>query len=361
MERFSKDQRVIIVKTHYKNGESYAETARKLRQIFSRESAPNVSTIQRVVKKFEETGSIMDNKNPLRQRTGRSLENIAAVNESVAENPKTSIRHRSQQLQISRSTTQRILTKDLHLHAYKIQLTQELKPADHGKRWQFVQWVMEQSEVDTNFSEKVIFSDEAHFHLDGFVNTQNCRIWDSENPHAIHEKQMHPQRVTVWCGFWSGGVIGPYFFENEAEIAVTVNGIRYRNMITDFLWPQLDGMDLDNMWFQQDGATCHTAHETIDLLQQRFPEHIISRNSDVNWPPRSCDLTPCDFFLWGFVKSRVYANKPETIPELKSEIQRVIGEIQPHLCAKVMENFMKRVMACHRSRGGHLPDILFHT
>ncbi|CAK1579984.1 unnamed protein product [Parnassius mnemosyne] len=220
---------------------------------------------------------------------------------------------------------------------------------------------MEQSEVDTNFSEKVIFSDEAHFHLDGFVNTQNCRIWDSENPHAIHEKQMHPQRVTVWCGFWSGGVIGPYFFENEAEIAVTVNGIRYRNMITDFLWPQLDGMDLDNMWFQQDGATCHTAHETIDLLQQRFPEHIISRNSDVNWPPRSCDLTPCDFFLWGFVKSRVYANKPETIPELKSEIQRVIGEIQPHLCAKVMENFMKRVMACHRSRGGHLPDILFHT
>lgn len=183
MERFSKEQRVIIVKTHYKNGESYVETARKLRQIFSRESAPNVSTIRRVVKKFEETGSIMDNKNPLRQRTGRSLENIAAVNESVAENPKTSIRHRSQQLQISRSTTQRILTKDLHLHAYKIQLTQELKPADHGKRRQFVQWVMEQSEVDANFSKKVIFSDEAHFHMNGFVNKQNFRIWDSENPH----------------------------------------------------------------------------------------------------------------------------------------------------------------------------------
>lgn len=193
------------------------------------------------------------------------------------------------------------------------------------------------------------------------MNTQNCRIWGSENPHAIHEKQMHPQRATVWCGFWSGGVIGPYFFEDEAEIAVTVNGIRYRNMITEFLWPQLDGMDLDDMWFQQDGATCHTAHETIDLLQQRFPEQIISRNSDVNWPPRSCDLTPCDFFLWGFVKSRAYANKPETIPELKSEIQRVIGEIQPHLCEKVMENFMKRVMACHQSRGGHLTDILFHT
>ena len=86
-------------------------------------------------------------------------------------------------------------------------------------------------------------------------------------------------------------------FEDETEIAVTVNGIRCRNMITEFLWPQVDVMDLGDMWFQQDGATCHTAHETIDLLQQRFPEQIISRNSDVNWPPSLCDLTMCDFFL----------------------------------------------------------------
>jgi predicted transcriptional regulator len=48
------------------------------------------------------------------------------VTESVAESPGTSIRHRSQQLDIPRSTMQRILTKDVHLHAYKIQLTQEL-------------------------------------------------------------------------------------------------------------------------------------------------------------------------------------------------------------------------------------------
>lgn len=361
MERYTKEQRVVIVKTHYKNGESYAETARKLRVIFGREGAPNVSTIRRVINKFEETGSIMDGKSPVRRRTGRSLENIAAVNESVAETPGTSIRHRSQQLQISRSTTQRILTKDLHLHPYKIQLTQELKPTDHGQRRQFVEWLLEQNELDADFSKKIIFTDEAHFHLSGFVNKQNCRIWGSENPHVIHEKQMHPQRATVWCGFWAGGVIGPFFFENEAGNAVTVNGLRYRNMITEFLWPQLEGLDLDDMWFQQDGATCHTAHETIDLLEEQFPDRIISRNSDVNWPPRSCDLTPCDFFLWGFVKSQVYANKPQTIPELKAEIQRVIGEIEPQLCENVIENFMKRTRVCRLSHGGHMPDILFHT
>ena len=67
----------------------------------------------------------------MRHLIGRSLDKIAAVSESVAESPGTSIRHRSQQLDIPRSTMQRILTKDLHLHAYRIQLTQELKPTVH--------------------------------------------------------------------------------------------------------------------------------------------------------------------------------------------------------------------------------------
>ena len=177
----------------------------------------------------------------------------------------------------------------------------------------------------------------------------------------IHEKPLHAQRATVWCGFWAGGVIGPYFFENDAGNAVTVNGVRYRNMITEFLWPQLDGMDMEGMWFQQDGATCHTACETMELLREKFPGRVISRNGDRNWPPRSCDLSPCDFFLWGFVKSRVYANKPQTIPELKAEIGRVIGEIEPQLCGNVIENFVKRGKVCQRSRGGHLSDIVFHN
>ena len=79
---------------------------------------------------------------------------------------------------------------------------------------------------DPDFHRKIIFSDEAYFHLGGYVNKQNCRIWGSENPRMIAEKPFHPQRVTVWCDFWIGGVIGPYFFENEASATVTVNGLR---------------------------------------------------------------------------------------------------------------------------------------
>jgi len=234
MERYNKEKRVIIVKTHYKYGESYAETVRKIRGIFGRRNAAYQSTVQRMIKKFEETGSIMDSKLPVRHRARRSLDNIAAVSESVAESPGTSIRHCSQELDIPRSTMQRTLTKDLHLHAYRIELTQELKPTDHVQRREFVNCVLENQKVNGNLSKKIVFSDEAHFQLDGCVDTQNCRIWAAGNPRVIHEKPLHAQRTTVWCGFWAGGVIRPYFFAIEPESAVTLNGVPYRNKITEF-------------------------------------------------------------------------------------------------------------------------------
>jgi len=182
MERYTQERRVIFVKKHYKYGESYAETVRKVHGIFGRRNAPNQSTVQRMIKKFEETVSIMDSKLPVRHRTGRSLDNIVTVSESVAQSPGTSIRHRPQKLDIQRSTMQRILTKDLHLHVYKIQMTQELKPTDNVQRQEFVNWVLENQKVDGNFSKKIIFSDEAHFQIDGCVNTQNCQIWGAKNP-----------------------------------------------------------------------------------------------------------------------------------------------------------------------------------
>lgn len=64
-----------------------------------------------------------------------------------------------------------------------------------------MEWIINHQKVDPDFSSKIILSDEAHFHLDGFVNRQNCRVWGSENPRVISEKQMHSQRVTVCCGF----------------------------------------------------------------------------------------------------------------------------------------------------------------
>ncbi len=98
----------------------------------------------------------------------------------------------------------------------------------------------------------------------------------------------------------------------------------------------------------------------IKLLHEKCPNRVILRKGDQDWPPISCELTLCDFFLWEFVKSNVYTNKPWTIPELKSEIKRVIGEIEPPICENMIKKFAKRSIVYKQSLGGHLSDIAFH-
>ncbi|GFW54352.1 putative DD41D transposase [Trichonephila clavipes] len=114
-------------------------------------------------------------------------------------------------------------------------------------------------------------------------------------------------------------------------------------MITNFFIPELNNHDVQELWFQQDGATCHTSRATIDLLKDTFGDRLISRFGPVNWPPRSCDLTPLDYFLWGYVKLLVYADYPQTLDHLEDNIRRVIADIWPQMLEKVIENWTSRL------------------
>ena len=119
-------------------------------------------------------------------------------------------------------------------------------------------------------------------------------------------------------------------------------------------------MNVDDVYFQQDSVTCHTNGETIGLLREKFRGRVISRNGDYNWLTRSCDLTPLKFFLWSYVKDKVYADAPQSIEELKEKIRAVIDEIEPQMCENVMENFIQRAWSCERSHEGQMNDIVFH-
>ncbi|GFW84953.1 uncharacterized protein TNCV_682411 [Trichonephila clavipes] len=130
-------------------------------------------------------------------------------------------------------------------------------------------------------------------------------------------------------------------------------------MITNFFIPELNNHDVQELWFQQDGATCHTARATIDLLKDTFGDRLISRFGPVNWPPRSCDLTPLDYFLWGSAKSLVYADKPQTLDHLEDNIRHVIADIRPQMLEKVIENWTSRLDYIRASRDSHMPEIIF--
>ncbi|GFU80098.1 uncharacterized protein TNCV_579781 [Trichonephila clavipes] len=130
-------------------------------------------------------------------------------------------------------------------------------------------------------------------------------------------------------------------------------------MITNFFIPELNNHYYQELWFQQDCATCHTARATIDLLKDTFGGRLISRFGPVNWPPRSCDLTPLDYFLWGYVKSLVYADKPQTLDHLEDNIRGVIADIRPQMLEKVIENWTSRLDYIRASRGSPMPEIIF--
>ncbi|GFW87608.1 DUF4817 domain-containing protein [Trichonephila clavipes] len=207
--------------------------------------------------------------------------------------------------------------------------------------------------------QSVTHCDEAHFWLNGYVNKQSCRIWSEANPQVYVEAPLHPEKLTVWCTLWAGGIIGPYFFKNDEGHNVTVNGDRYRAMITIFFIPELNNHNVQELWFQQDGATCPTARATIDLLKDTFGGRLVSRFGPVYWPPRSCDLTPLDYFLWGYVKSLVYADKPQTLDHLEDNICRVIADIRPQMLEKFIENWTSRLDYIRASRGSPIPEIIF--
>ena len=121
-----------------------------------------------------------------------------------------------------------------------------------------------------------------------------------------------------------------------------------------FFFAKMQGLNLYDMWFQQDGATYHTIRVTIDLLIGEFGQHFISRSGPVNWPPRSCDL---GYFLLGYVKANVYTDKPASIDVLEDNMEAFIREISGDILERVCQNLTKRMDHLKCSCGQELHEI----
>lgn len=238
MERFTGADRAFCVREFYQNNNSATVARRKFREhkgLHNFDDTPALQTIKNWVAKFEETGSTLDKPRLGRPRTSRTEQNIDTVAQSIRENPTQSTRKRSSALNVSRTSLQRILKKDLLMHPYKIQLVQELKETDAIQR---VNYANEMFNRFTSFN-NIMFSDEAHFHINGHVSKQNCRYWSPINPKLKHQKPLHSPKVTVWAAMSAHGIIGPYFFEDGRGRAVTVTSERYVAMIEEFFTQKL--------------------------------------------------------------------------------------------------------------------------
>jgi hypothetical protein len=132
-------------------------------------------------------------------------------------------------------------------------------------------------------------------------------------------------------------------------------------MLNTFLFQELRrrNVNMQQIGFQQDGATAHTARLSMQVVRDMFTQHVISRFSDIHWPPRSFHLSVCDYFLWGYLKSEVYINKPHNIQELKDSIRLEIADLEEEMLGRAMENFKERLQECIQKEGHLLTDVIF--
>ena len=330
--------------------QSVISVQRRFRTEFSKhrhDTIPSGDSIRRWHSSLMSTGSVL-NAPHQRLQTRRSDEDIAAVQEHFEDDPHSSTRRASLALDMSRTTVQRIL-KDLKWHPYKVHIVQELSEEDFASRLDFAVDELKRLREDPQRLHALTFSDEAHFYLDGAVSRHNHRYWAPKNPRWFVQQSLHPEKTTVWAAICADRLIGPFFFDQ------TVNGERYLSMLQEQFWPEVERIGLnEKMIFMQDGAPPHWSRAVRNWLDMKFAGRWIGRGGPVRWPARSPDLTPCDFFLWGFIKSKVYGTRPRDIEELKERVSSAFDEVTAEMRHNTMREYRDRLARVVENDGHHI-------
>jgi hypothetical protein len=162
--------------------------------------------------------------------------------------------------------------------------------------------------------------------------------------------------VNVWCGIIGNRLIGPHFFQG------TLTGAKYLAFLRKVLPGLLEDVPLNvrrHLIFQQDGAPAHNSLIVRRYLERAFPGRHMTTHGQIKWPARSPDLSPLDFYLWGFLKQSVYHERSHTIDELQQKIRAACNLISPQTFALATSSeFLKRMTACSQAGGQHFEHLL---
>lgn len=350
MSRLTLQQRILIVEDMIKTNAA-SQTARNMNKNFKFKVTRQ--TVSKLFNKWKHEGSVKDLHigNSGRPRSARNGLNKEKVQEFVRSHPQMSVTKIAAACGLTKPSVYRILKRDLQMKPYKPMVSQELKVGDDIKRLAFCKHIEELAESGELNPDDIIFSDESHIYLTTSPNKQNNRVWSPNKPDQRNHIPLHSAKVTVWCGLNATKIIGPYFYEDPASgSATTVTKERYVAMLEE-LFPRRSINVTNNTVFMQDGAPAHTSRIAMDWLEKRFHGKVISNKSNFIWPPRSPDLNPLDFFLWGFMKQKVHEGKPKSISELKQLIENFIASVSQETLQRVISQFRSRVKKCIAAKG----------
>ena len=221
--RLTVEQRAAIVRLYYESGKNTYLTVSKFRREYPAYTTLCRSTVLRFVSKFEEHGTMKDR---LKQHCGRKKSvrvqaNINILAKCIQRSPHASTRHIHAHTGLDRSSTQKMLKKDLHMKAYHPRAVQALKAPDAAKR---VRYFLDAVMMDFTYLEYILWTDEAIFHLNGTVNRHNAITWATQSPHVYIERDTQKKAgVMLWVGLIKDNIIGPFFFDSSVTGDVYLN------------------------------------------------------------------------------------------------------------------------------------------
>lgn len=321
----------------------------------------NVCSVNRLIKRIEDTGSTNRKPGSGRPRSARTEDNRHEVENLIASQedaPGThmSLREIAKELDVGKSSVARMAV-DLGLKPFKRIRVSRRDPKVRAKRKTRCRNLNDRYSVDD--VKRVIFTDEKDFTLEVAKNSQNDRVYgkrkrEIEPNRLYHETSRFSKKVMVSAGVSWAGKTKIHFIDTEKT---KVNSECYIKLLRENLLPDCRRLyPGDNYIFQQDGAPSHTSKVSQEYLEEATPE-FIEKN---DWPPQSPDCNPMDYAIWDSLKEKVYQGQREKLTEeqLKARILASWEQIPLEEIRKSISAWKKRLRLVAEEDGGHIEHRL---
>lgn len=303
-----------------------------------------------IKERYEETGSHENREGRGRKRNIRTEDCIRKVKTKLDEKSSKSTRKLSRELNISRSSVQRIIKDDLGLTSYKKSKVYSLNEDKMFTREEVCRDLVKNFRNGEH--KRALFTDEKYFVMQQSYNAQNDRVWSLSRPELkdrIIQQNKRSKSIMVWAGVTYNGKAPLVFFKAGEKMTGKV----YKNMLEKKILPWSKKHFKDEVWtYLQDSAPSHVTKDVRKWILNNFPDFVTPEM----WPSYSPDLNPMDYSIWGILTNEVGKKEHSSIKDLKASIRKEWKKLSLDVIKSAIDEFPLRLKNCIKAKGGHFEN-----
>lgn len=330
--------------------------SREYKRRYPNRRHPSRRIFSTIFQRLRDTGTILSRRNVYAGRDIAHKDSI--VIDAILNDPTLSAGQIALQLNLPQNFVCQILNRK-EIQLYLIEHKQELLPEDFDKRVEFCQWLLHRVTDDPDFITKVLWSDEATFTRDGVNTVHSSHLLSLQNSNANIQSRFQHFNINVWAGIFNNQLLEIEILDGD------LNAERYKYFLKNKLYKKLEDTPLhirQQIWYQHDGAPPHHEKQVLKWLNRNYSNRWIGRKGPIPWPPRSPDLNPLVFNVWGHLKNIVYSVQINSREQLRQRIIDASNEIREMKLNNVLhpayDSLIRRCDACIEVQGQYFEHLL---